>query len=600
MKQKPTKKCENGVQLRPASIEEAGLFYSELDQKQDEALGTVGHIRMDFGSGGKEFWHTWWPHNEDRFNTLEFKEELQAIVDTLRENGPLKDLASMSNYCHKNGGAITEDSRSFGYVAETDHYRYCLRCTPTPGDYQGYLYCYDKRQQEMAQKDKIVGRVTFADGTAQEFTDPNQYLQTIKEELPLRNTTGFKHETLSEDPEIKKAVDDILLDFAGEENPRRTCNYGLTEKGLQALRDVADPSLPHSYAWFVMTDCNTPQEQLHRNLTLDEAVELYQNSDHPEKRLGVTKDDFATVDFVRMVEGEQIFFEDYQKLLISSISEGLMEMGLLYQQDPAGYEAFFTTVPAQGSLPPEEIIAQLREASKEDFPALEELPYTVKDVPAALEEYTSPAFFMIPPIDSQDKNTIYINNSALDASSLFTTLAHEGYPGHLYQTVYSQLLDLDPLNNELSATGYAEGWATYVEHEYGYSYLDESETYRRLARLNALLSLEVSALADIGVNWAGWSEDDLAAWLDMLGFNGDVAGDLMAHVCAEPANYMAYAAGYLEFMELRKTAENTLGDTFDALEFHTWLLNQGPAPFPALADRLSVWLESSSALDQAA
>ena len=179
MKQKPTKKCEHGVQLRPASIEEAGLFYSELDETQDEALGTVGHIRMDFGSGGKEFWHTWWPHNEDRFNTLEFKEELQVIVDTLRANGPLKDLASMSNYCYKNGGAITEDSRSFGYVAETDHYRYCLRCTPTPGDYQGYLY---------------------------------------------------------------------------------------------------------------------------------------QGSDHPEKRLGVTKDDFATVDIVRMVDGEQTFFADYQKL----------------------------------------------------------------------------------------------------------------------------------------------------------------------------------------------------------------------------------------------------------------------------------------------
>ena len=314
MKQKPTKKCENGVQLRPASIEEAGLFYSELDQKQDEALGTVGHIRMDFGSGGKEFWHTWWPHNKDRFNTPEFKAELQEIVDILRAEGLLKNLSSMSSYCYKNGGVITADGRNYGYIAETDHYRYCLRCTPTPGDYQGYLYCYDKRQQEMAQKDKIVGRVTFADGTAQEFTDPHQYLQTIKEELPLRNTTGFKHETLSEDPEIKKAVDDILLDFAGEENPRRTCNYGLTEKGLQALRDVADPSLPHSYAWFVMTDCNTPQEQLHRNLTLDEAVDLYQSSDHPEKRLGVTKDDFATVDFVRMADGEQTFFGDYQKL----------------------------------------------------------------------------------------------------------------------------------------------------------------------------------------------------------------------------------------------------------------------------------------------
>ena len=119
---------------------------------------------------------------------------------------------------------------------------------------------------------------------------------------------------MTDDPEIKKAVDDILLDFAGEENPRRSCNYGLTEKGLQALRDVAAPSLPHTYAWFVMTDCNTPQEELHRDLTLDEAIQLFQDSDRPEKRLGVTKDAFATVDIVRMVDGAQSFFTDYQKL----------------------------------------------------------------------------------------------------------------------------------------------------------------------------------------------------------------------------------------------------------------------------------------------
>ena len=314
MKQKPTKKCENGVQLRPASIEEAGLFYSDLDEKQDEALGTVGHVRMDFGHGGKEFWHTWWPHNQDQFNTPEFKETLQTVVDALRRDGPLKDLSAMRSYCQQHGGAITKDGENFGYIVETERYQFCLRCTPVPGHYQGYLYCYDKRQQEMVQHDTVVGRVIYADGTRQEFTDSELYLKTIKEELPYRNTTGFRYETLSEDPEIKKAVDDILLDFAGEENPRRTCNYGLTEKGLQALRDVADPSLPHSYAWFVMTDCNTPQEQLHRNLDLDEAVELYQNSDHTEKRLGVTKDDFATVDFVRMVDGEQTFFGDYQKL----------------------------------------------------------------------------------------------------------------------------------------------------------------------------------------------------------------------------------------------------------------------------------------------
>ena len=70
MKQKTTKKCENGVQLRPASIEEAGLFYSQVEEERDLHAGTVGHVRMDFGHGGREFWHTWWPHNEDRFNKM--------------------------------------------------------------------------------------------------------------------------------------------------------------------------------------------------------------------------------------------------------------------------------------------------------------------------------------------------------------------------------------------------------------------------------------------------------------------------------------------------------------------------------------------------
>lgn len=125
--------------LRPASLDEVGLFYSE--EKLDEALGTVGHLRMDFGHGEKEFWHTWWPHNEDRFNTPEFKEVLQRFVDDLRQTGLLKNLGAMDAYCWQHGGSITEDRRSYGYIAETENYRFCLRCTPFPGEYQGYCLC---------------------------------------------------------------------------------------------------------------------------------------------------------------------------------------------------------------------------------------------------------------------------------------------------------------------------------------------------------------------------------------------------------------------------------------------------------------------------
>ena len=97
--------------LRPASREEAGLFYS--NDERDEVLGTVGHLRMDFGSGGKGFHHTWWPHNEDRFNTPEFKEALQEFVDAMRQSGPLKNLAAMNTYCWHNGGEISENDRVY-------------------------------------------------------------------------------------------------------------------------------------------------------------------------------------------------------------------------------------------------------------------------------------------------------------------------------------------------------------------------------------------------------------------------------------------------------------------------------------------------------
>lgn len=77
-------------------------------------------------------------------------------------------------------------------------------------------------------------------------------------------------------------MDDLLLDFAGEDNSRRACNYDWTEVGNHALREAADPERFHTYAWFVMTDCNTPDEQIYRDLTLEEAVRLYRDSTRPE------------------------------------------------------------------------------------------------------------------------------------------------------------------------------------------------------------------------------------------------------------------------------------------------------------------------------
>lgn len=132
--------------LRPASPDEVGLFYSQ--EEKDAELGCVGHLRLDFGHGGQEFHHTWWAHNDNRLNTPAFKAELEVFMDEMRKHGPLQDLREMQSYCYTHGGVV-EESRHHGYIAESEQYRYCLRCTPTQGDYNGYLYIYDKRQQEL-------------------------------------------------------------------------------------------------------------------------------------------------------------------------------------------------------------------------------------------------------------------------------------------------------------------------------------------------------------------------------------------------------------------------------------------------------------------
>ena len=96
----------------------------------------------------------------------------------------------MRSYCDGHGGAIEDKGATCGYIADTEHYRYCLRCTPLPGHYQGYLYCYDLRQQQLMQKEAQVGRVTYASGEDQTFTDAQKYLDTIREELPYQ-AIGF-------------------------------------------------------------------------------------------------------------------------------------------------------------------------------------------------------------------------------------------------------------------------------------------------------------------------------------------------------------------------------------------------------------------------
>ena len=319
---------ENTTQfhIRPARPEEAGLFYAQ-HPSEDEQLGTIGHVRMDFGKSGNEFWHTWHPRGAEELNSPAFKAELQQVVDKLRED-VLKNRFAMERFCYEHGGKINGGwTQNYGFIVETEHYQYCLRCNPSPGDYNAYLTCFDldvqrqsMRQKELDElgksirewyaavfpsdelaskiqdisfydlvdrmnhgedvyeilgvKDSIVrervfdetaqllhvdydavykkwlygagipdiglpsrdgqamkqekptiGRVSFVSGEKLEFADVEAFLNCVREELPYRSMTGFHFEVMTDDPTVRKAVDDIIFDFYGEETPRQLEDY---------------------------------------------------------------------------------------------------------------------------------------------------------------------------------------------------------------------------------------------------------------------------------------------------------------------------------------------------------------------------------------
>ncbi len=273
-----------------------------------------------------------------------------------------------------------------------------------------------------------------------------------------------------------------------------------------------------------------------------------------------------------------------------SIDENLMETSALLKEHPELVEAFDSyqylyTEPA-------DIMEALKTLTARDFPALPECSYIFKDVPGALELSLSPAFYLVSPIDDTSSNTIYINrNPRYSSSELFGTIAHEGYPGHLYQHVYFTANCSSNLRKNLTFLGYSEGWATYVEH---LSYTLDNGLDPNLGRLlaaNSMASLGLHAYLDISINYMGWDKTQVQEYLSKYYSKPeDVVDSIYNAMVENPSNYLSYFVGCMEIQNMRKTAEKQLGAKFDAKEFHSFLLNIGNAPFDVIQAYFTAWL----------
>lgn len=321
---------------------------------------------------------------------------------------------------------------------------------------------------------------------------------------------------------------------------------------------------------------------------------------------------------LRLRTGSYRDIAEIKRLLYQDLQFHYESLMHLLQTDPSLKDLILQEPSLLPKSSPEEYLSYLQTAIQQDYPAIpsgkdnSQIRSVVKYVDPSLQPYSAPAFYMTPPIDDVCDNIIYINTQDTTGDlSLFTTLAHEGYPGHLYQTVYSQRYwddhNIPPLRSILYYGGFIEGWAMYVElssYDYAIQLAEathpEAVLYYQACRLDRQIQLCLYSLLDVAIHYDGASLEDVKRIFSSLGaMNDESVQAVYQYIAEEPCNYLKYYLGYLEIMELKKQAaviwakpgktDAACDQTDFQYQFHCFLLQNGPADYRSLASRLALW-----------
>lgn len=248
----------------------------------------------------------------------------------------------------------------------------------------------------------------------------------------------------------------------------------------------------------------------------------------------------------------------------------------------------------------ESMLDYLQKRMVKDFPSLSKpVTYSIKNISDSLAEYSSPAFYLTPPLDDIDDNVIYLNpTNNYGRLDLFTTLAHEGYPGHLFQCVYynsNSAAKKNPVRSLLGYTGYAEGYALYVEL-ISYDYASElalsageedAAQYYQILKTDRQVQLGLYSLLDIAIHYDGADYTKVKNFLSSMGIKDENSCQAVyEYIVEEPANYLKYYLGYLEILSLKEKAAKEWGTDYTDYEFHKFFLDAGPSDFQSLESLL--------------
>ena len=311
------------------------------------------------------------------------------------------------------------------------------------------------------------------------------------------------------------------------------------------------------------------------------------------------------------IDGDELFnfVEDKFDEIYNKINNVAMKaMNLSQSEYMKFYNAVINGTPNFSNKSFEEVVNDFKYLSSTFVPQLSEMPnITIKNVPDALTDSFSPAAYFVSPIDETKEEVIYLNQAYTnDYNYIFTTLAHEGYPGHLYQNVYTKSLDINDVRRIIKCDGYVEGWATYVEIEsYKYSSTYNISTALSIASeylaLDNAFSLAVNALFDLCIHYKGMNVEEVTEYLNsMLGGNytSEDFIDAYNQICEIPTNMSTYAISYFILDELRSYAQDELDDNFNIIEFNKTILDLGSAPLEMVVEEVYEYVNDLKYINQ--
>ena len=280
--------------------------------------------------------------------------------------------------------------------------------------------------------------------------------------------------------------------------------------------------------------------------------------------------------------GSYLSVEKIQQRLTSQLAEDMHTVQQMLKEQPSLLRKLTNGAEIK-DFEPASALQYLNQQMQKDFPALDTTDYEIRYVRESMEDFLSPAFYLTPPLDTGRPNVIYINRAGSRSNlELFTTLSHEGFPGHLYQTITFASSAPDPVRYLPAMGGYVEGWATYAE-SFAYTYYQPDSTDGQLAWLNRSLNLCMMSLLDTVIHYNGWNQERCATFLSQLGITDNtIQKEIYQVIVEDPANYLKYYLGYLQFLDLQQEVRELAGDTFHLHSFHQKVLSAGPCQFPIL------------------